>query len=214
MIRQLYSSLLLLACLSIAPRIHAQVLDLIVTKEGDSIACRIDSITSSKIHFEMKNKGRWINTETGLDRISVYERGAVNRQEYYFKPGTSTIESAYVNQLQKNSVYLGLGSLCYGRTFPGNQVSVTVAAGLGWPDGLGVYLESTVLFGKNKHYFEMGLSSPFLPDDGGIEALGIIIRCGYRYQGPRGFLFRSAPTLGFVDGDIIPLPALSFGYSF
>jgi hypothetical protein len=198
----------------ITPGLRAQDFDLIVIKDGDSIACRIDSISNSKIYLEMKAQGTWVRTEIALDKIQHYEYRAINRQDYVFKSGSSTIESRLEKRLQKNSVYVGLGSLCYGRTFPLGTANIAVAGGLAWPDGLGMYLESTVFMGKRKHFFETGLATALLPDEGSVEAVGIIIRAGYRYQGPKGFLFRSAPTIGFFDGDIMPLPALSFGYSF
>lgn len=214
MINKLLFHYFLVVCLAVCPWVHSQNLDLIVTTEGDSIACRIDSVSDSKIMFSMRNKGQWINTGLGLEKVSFYEREVIRKQDYIFQPGSSRIETAFQSKLQKNSIYLGLGSLCYGRTFPGYPASFTIAGGLAWPDGLGIYLESTAMFGKYKHYFETGLATAFLPYDSGLGFLGVILRCGYRYQGPKGFLFRSAPTLGFIDGEIIPLPALSLGYSF
>lgn len=193
---------------------HAQKYDLIVTEKGDSIACHIDSISSSSLYFEMKSNKQWIHTAIGLESIALYEQDTIRKKDYLFKPGTSTIKSVYKNKLQKNSVYLGIGTLCYGRTFPGNPVGFTVGLGIAFPDGFGFYGEATMLIGKHKHYFETGFSTAFILSTDESGFIGAIFRCGYRYQGPKGFLFRSAPTLAYLDGDILPLPALSVGYSF
>ena len=215
MIRKTFLSVILLSLLLFSLSVHAQKYDLVVTAKGDSIACHIDSISSSSIYFEMKTNGRWVHTSIGLDMISLYEQDTIGKKDYIFKPGTSTIESAMEDiELQKNSVYLGIGTLCYGRTYPGYPVGFAFGIGIASPDGFAFYAEATMLFGRNKHYLETGLSTAVIPFGGKPEFLGPIFRFGYRYQGPRGFLFRSAPTLGFIDGDIIPLPALSIGYSF
>ena len=213
MTRIILPGLFILAAVIICPRIHAQELDLIVMN-GDSIACKIDSISDSKIYFEMKTKGQWIHTNTSLENISLYEEDVINKKDYIFNAGTSKIKSKYNYSLQKNSVYLGIGTLCYGRTIPGNPVSFAFGLGIASPDGFAFYGEATLMIGRQKHYFETGFSSAFLPmaDDSGF--LGPIFRAGYRYQGPKGFLFRSAPTLGYIDGEFLPLPALSLGYSF
>ncbi len=48
----------------------AQDLDLIVTTKGDSIVCRIDSITETNIYFEMKSQNKWAHTQIGLTDVS------------------------------------------------------------------------------------------------------------------------------------------------
>jgi len=197
----------------------SQDLDLIVTAKGDSIACRIDSIGETYIYFEMKSQNHWTQTHFGLTDVSEYKRNAIDEKQYIYKSGTSIIESprqevGSMRDIQKNSVYLGIGTLCYGRTFPGNPVGFAIGIGIASADGFGIYAEATMLIGRDKHYFETGLSAAIVTLVDDPDFLGPIIRCGYRYQGPKGFLFRSAPTLGLIDGDIIPLPALSLGYSF
>lgn len=195
--------------------IKAQTYDLVITKNGDSIACRIDSTSTSKIFFEMKFNGAWINTSLELEKVQSYKKEAIHRRNFIFAPGTSNIQKPFEKRLPKNSVFIGLGTFCYGRTFEGNPISVTVSGGLSWPDGLGLYLESTALFGRKiNHRFEAGLATAVLPFHGDFEFLGIIFRCGYRYQGSKGFLFRSGASLAFFDGEVLPLPTLTLGYSF
>jgi hypothetical protein len=71
----------------------SQNLDLVVNHLGDSIACRIDSITDKQIYFEMKSNYKWIHTFYDISNITEYKRNVINKDLYKFKPGTSYIES-------------------------------------------------------------------------------------------------------------------------
>lgn len=122
----------------------------------------------------------------------------------------SVTESAYRGNLPSNSVYIGIMSISYSRVFAGNPVGITIGIGLSYIDAPGLMIESTLLKGKNRHFFEPGIMGVYQSDLGG----GVFIRAGYRYQGPKGFLFRAAPLLGYIDGGFMPLPAISIGYSF
>lgn len=125
----------------------AQDYDLIVTSKGDSIACHIDSITESDIFFRMKVRGSWTPTNINLDMASFYERDVIEKKQYHFEPGSSIIKSAYNWKLPRNSVYAGIGSLNYARTFLGNPYGITLAGGLLYVDAPGLMLESTFLVG-------------------------------------------------------------------
>ena len=109
----------------------SQDYDLIVTTKGDSIVCRIDSITESHLHFEMKSQDRWAHTHMAKEKVSGYERNAIDKKQYLFKPGTSVIESlkkgapSSIRDVQKNSVYVGILSVNYSRLIPGDQTSFT-----------------------------------------------------------------------------------------
>ena len=188
----------------------AQDYDLIVTTKGDSIACHIDSITKSNIYFMMKVKGGWTHTSISLDMASNYERNVIEKKQYLFEPGTSIIKSVNTRELPRNSVYAGLGDLNYARTFLGNPYGITLAGGVIW-NSPGITLESTLLVGGFNHWFEPGILGYYLFHN---SVLGISIRIGYRYQGPRGFLFRIAPLVAYEDGGFRVLPNLALGYSF
>jgi len=203
----------------------AQDLDLIVTTKGDSIVCRIDSITETHIYFEMKSQNKWAHTQIGLTDVSEYKRSAIEKKKYVFKAGTSIIESpkpaspASIRDIQRNSVYVGILTVNYSRMIPGDRVGFTVAGGISFFGGL--LAETTILIGSTKHFFEPGFGAycGFEIDyDEGIDynslMFGAVIRTGYRYQGPGGLLFRVAPLFGVLDGDFGILPALSIGYSF
>jgi len=200
----------MMAFLLAATNCLAQNYDLIVSSDGDSIICQIDSITDSHLYFEMKSANHWTHTRIEIARVTRYERDVIRLKDYLFKPGTTIIESVYSKSLPRNSAYVGIMSVSYSRTIEGNPLSITLGAGLSYIENPGMLLEITGLKGRENHFFEFGIIGGVYTD--GYS--GAFLRLGYRYQGPRGFLFRSAPLLGFSDGHFIPLPALSLGYSF
>ena len=93
---QLLSSFLAVFFLFLFASSFSQDLDLIVTTKGDSIACRIDSITKTHIYFEMKSQNKWAHSHIGLTDVSEYKRSAIDKKKYVFKAGTSIIASQKV----------------------------------------------------------------------------------------------------------------------
>ena len=72
--------------------ISAQNNDLIVTAEGDSIACEILEVTDSEIIFKMKFNGkRNVQTKTNREDIVEFKYDVIQEGMYIFKPGTSYI---------------------------------------------------------------------------------------------------------------------------
>jgi len=216
----LLSSAITVLLLLIGAFSYSQDYDLIVTAKGDSIACRIDSISDTHIYFEMKSQNKWAHTHIVLTDVSDYKRNAIDNKLFIYKSGTSIIESpkpplaTSMRDIQKNSVYVGILSINYARMIPGERVGVTVAGGFSFVtaldgDEIGYMLESTLLTGGGtKHFFEPGILLYFDPD-----IFWPNVRTGYRYQGPEGFLLRAGFLWGYVDGFSF-LPALSIGYSF
>jgi hypothetical protein len=213
-----------LLLLQIATSSLSQDYDLIVTIKGDSIVCRIDSITETHIHYEMKSKHIWIHTLIQVSMVSKYEQDVINRRDYLYKPGTTIIDSsipavpASMFHVRKNSVYIGILSLNYARMIPlGQKTGLTLGGGLINIDGWGVVAESTVLYGGVKHFLESGIMGAYFfePSSESDEILkAVTLRVGYRYQAPRGLLFRVAPNFIFSTEDNIVFAALSIGYSF
>jgi len=72
---------------------YAQNLDLIVKISGDSIACRIDSITDTQIYFEVKVSKKWIHTYYFKNLVKEFQYGVINEKLHDFAPGTSYIKS-------------------------------------------------------------------------------------------------------------------------
>jgi hypothetical protein len=71
--------------------LSAQNYDLIVKTNEDSIACRIDSITDTRVYFEMKYNDNWIHTDIDKSAILEYKYDAINKKQVIFKPETSFI---------------------------------------------------------------------------------------------------------------------------
>jgi len=72
-------------------KISAQNYDLIVTTNGDSIACHIDSISDSDIHFEMMVNNSWVHTYTPKSECINYEFGTIDANTVIFKTSSSYI---------------------------------------------------------------------------------------------------------------------------
>jgi hypothetical protein len=197
----------------------AQHYDLIVTTEGDSVACRIDSTTENRIYFEMKINSQWIHTQIDRSAVAHIEQNAIPKGQYLYEPGTSIIRAVSKGDIRRNSIYAGILSINYSRRF-GKEGSITLGGGLIWLDAPGIVLESTILIGGTRHFLEPGINGFCLFDEGGIavfydeQMIGGSFRLGYRYQGPKGLLIRAAPQLTINSGGVALLPALSLGYSF
>ena len=107
--------------------------------------------------------------------------------------------------------------------FPLNPgTGLTLGGGLINIDGWGVVVESSVLVGSVRHFFETGImgaqffASHTKPDnpESGQAVSAATFRIGYRYQAPWGLLFRLAPNIIFSTEATFVFPALSIGYSF
>jgi len=71
----------------------SQNLDLIVRTSGDSIACKIDSLTESQIFLQIKTSRsrKWVQIVEDLNTISSFEHNVINPELYVFKTGSSMI---------------------------------------------------------------------------------------------------------------------------
>lgn len=79
---------ILLITLSVS---YSQDYDLIVTIQGDSIACKIDSITNTHIYFEMRIRYNWIHTNMEMNKVSEFKESVLDRNTIRLKLGTSII---------------------------------------------------------------------------------------------------------------------------
>jgi hypothetical protein len=103
--------LLILVLLTILFQVFSQDYDLIVTTNGDSIACRIDSITDTHIYFEMKSKKYWKHTHINRSDVIEFKRNVINKNTVVFRLGISYIKSprkepALMQELPRNSIYV------------------------------------------------------------------------------------------------------------
>ena len=76
----------------------SQHYDLIITDNGDSIACIINIITDSTVYFEMKDNHKWFYTSIKRDQVVEYKYDAIYEYMVLFKPGTSYIDLTYDKQ--------------------------------------------------------------------------------------------------------------------
>ncbi len=129
------------------------------------------------------------------------------------KSGEQALNDSIV-VFRKHSIFAGILSVNYSRMFQGENAIFTVGGGLSFAatafdaGGVGLMVEATVLKGGIKHFFEPGV---LLYAD--LEVFAPMLRAGYRYQDPGGFLFRAGLLFTYWDGFSL-LPALSIGYSF
>ena len=72
---------------------YSQNLDLVVTVSGDSVACKIDSISESSIYLQIKTAGndKWIQTIYSKEDIYHFKYREIDPSKYTFKEGTSKI---------------------------------------------------------------------------------------------------------------------------
>lgn len=200
---------------------YSQDYDLIVKSSGDSIACHIDSITVSRIYFEMMSNDHWIHTYIDNVNVAEIQHDTINPKQVVFRSGTSIIEEIRepkesLFDLQRNSVCFDakwiLYSLIYERMFPlSDDIGIVLGGGftlifdiLSGSGAFGLPLpvgETSLLLGGPKHSFEPGLI---------IYHSIVLVRIGYRFQAYKGFLVRPAITLI----ETIPLLSISIGYSF
>ena len=205
----------------------SQKFDLIVTAKGDSIACKIDSVTNDNIHFRMILDYNWTSIVMKKDQIIDFKKSALENESIIFKAGTSYIESVKtdkpvnsIRDIRKNSIYAEaagngiLMSFNYDRIFAvGKSSGLVTRVGYGLLFKLFVG-ETSFLYGRTKHFFEAGVgcSTDF-------HHYLINFRSGYRYQGDKGLMLRAAPLLVYnkFSGDDNPWSfwyGVAVGYSF
>ncbi|MGC9341331.1 MAG: hypothetical protein ACP5E3_01375 [Bacteroidales bacterium] len=203
-------------CLLYASSI-AQKMDLIVSLENDSIACKIDSITENYIYFSAKLDRKKLNTHISLDQVAFYELNSIDINNTKSIPGTIYFNLIPENtqKLARNAVYgsLGTGLFFFSGTGFYEQILTKntahkkvlsfVKGGFGgYANRKGwtyLMLQYGILTGSSANHLELGagLVYYFIGDS---PLSGTI---GYRYQKPGGdFIFRtgiSRPEVLYVS---------------
>ena len=143
---------------------------------------------------------------------------------------TNTEEKPTVYDIQRNSLYLSSHfwtiDAIYERIIPiKNKVALIAGGGIiqtiDFSDGTNPVGKFGFMLGGYKHFFEAGIVLAPLGKDISI----LLPLVGYRYQNPKGFLFRidvmvmsDSGTAKDGSGEewvaIYPLPGFSLGYSF
>lgn len=211
-----------LVCLSffclIISDTYSQKLDLIVMSNGDSLACRIDSISDKKVYFEMRHNYSWIHTDVNKSDCSEYSVDVIDEKLAVYRPGTSYLMTsaeqqnlidAKVNN-RFNSIYFEnqviLPGINYDRIFPiSKKAGIVIKAGLFFYGGTYLIMEGSLLLGAKKHFLEIGTGW------GGEDMLGLYGRMTYRYMGKHGLMFKG----GIITVRNIPIfPSFGLGFSF
>lgn len=72
---------------------YSQNLDLIVNMQGDSIVCKIDSITDSYIFFNLITKSGSSHQGLSLNLVKSYGYNSVTKEQYTFENGIVTLKT-------------------------------------------------------------------------------------------------------------------------
>jgi hypothetical protein len=72
---------------------YSQNLDFVVSTQGDSIICKIDSITDSHIYFERIGKSGGYQQNLPLSLLKSYSYNSITKKHYSFKNGIATLKT-------------------------------------------------------------------------------------------------------------------------
>jgi len=219
------SLLFFIIIISLSLHSVSQNFDLIITNNGDSIACFIQEISEDSVNFKMMENYEWKSKSISSNEINHYKKNAFENMSIVFKPGTSYIEKITlvkeinsVKDINRNSVYAELGgnagefSLNYDRLFPlGEKTGIITRGGIG---AFIVLAETNFIYGGPKHFVETGIG--FATN---FNFTIMDFRLGYRFQAFNGFVLRLAPLLDynvFNESDKLwsVRYGISLGYSF
>lgn len=157
----------------------SQNLDLIVRVNGDSIACRIDSITDSQIYFDVKNSNKWIHVDISKDMVTEFQYNVINPDFYDFKSGTSYIKSKrkYPNYTPQNMQSSSLEELelylIKAKKIKKNGAVLSIAGPLS--AAIGFWMFSASWSGSFGNGFTAGLGSVLFLVGSGATIVGIPI---------------------------------------
>jgi len=181
--------------------ITAQIRDLIITHSGDSLLCKIDSVSEVEIYFKAEYDYKPVHTLMKKKEISNYIRNAVNKNNYILKSGTSFILKEYKSLFdsKRNSIFLSSTirsyKFNYERIIPfhkmfgmGLKLGIRFNNRLNLNDFLSPEL-NFISFGP-KNNLELG--------SGYLYPVSIFYaKLGYKYHGPAGTVIKIAPILYF-----------------
>lgn len=118
-------------------------------------------------------------------------------------------------EIRRNAIYNeNILSFSFERIFPVNdKFGILLKGGFMIWDPLMPLIEVGAISGRNKHFFEAGIGA-LIADTSDDEEEGfdfVTFRIGYRYQAPKGFLFKAS---AIYSPDNFILPLIGLGYSF
>lgn len=132
-----------------------------------------------------------------------------NQDEKVTSSNVSTVGTTMFD-IKHNAVYNeDILAFCYERLFPvKDKFGIALKGGVVIFDPFLLIAEVATVFGAPKHFFETGVGA--IPDviyGGGF----LTLRAGYRYQAPKGFLFKAS---AIYSPDNFIIPVITLGYAF
>lgn len=197
--------------------VHSQTYDLIVTNAGDSIACKIDSVSQNKVYFEMKRNGNWLHTHISKSDIIEHKFDEIKKKHVKFEYGSSVIISdslvnTRVSPGKKNVLYGSIDIMSVANAIDINyermlyyntntfisSLWLRFGGGLwtGWTDGgsMGL-LTLTALTGKNKNHLEFNLGVLSFYDKNNYNLYLEQYQNGYGTEPSRSEYFFTGPMM-------------------
>jgi hypothetical protein len=198
----------------------AQDYDLIVTTKGDSIACKVDSISRDAYYILVRMDGKKISTTIPMDQVSEFIPDAIEKNSINRIPGTIYFLSDN-NTVRPNAISL---SLLGSSPFIGLVIERLLGRKSGFEIGIGYtsFGAGLKLYPQGsqtrKALFHAGITASYVPIPGDINGV-IYIPLGVSYFSKNhfSFAFDIGPSLLFFDhGEVFPFPFgnLKLGYRF
>lgn len=210
----LRSRIVILFCVIGLTPLAGQYSDLIITQEGDSIACRIDSVSDQHIHFTALIRGKVAGTHMGLEKVWIYTYDELPENNMSSRSGSRRAGlKPPVDFQAKHTV-----SICGGSPFDYSTIGAYMEKLLlqlqGGPlktfwirGGIGLFYDTSnpaplaslslhALSGRNNNHLELGIGVGGISQNNQALDLGSwgffpTWAVGYRFHPPREtFMFR------------------------
>ena len=96
---------LLLICMFNVALVFSQHYDMVIKTNGDTIPCKIDSVTPSFMYVTLKFRGKWTQTIINNDQITDYKYNALPKR------GVHAYSTPPDLEIKKNAIYGTVGFL-------------------------------------------------------------------------------------------------------
>ena len=204
--------------------VFGQMRDVIVLTQGDSIACTIVHIDEEKINYNMLHNDRIVNTYSKRKLIKAYYKDHTSFKVNARSKGSSILSDSLAMErklpfYRKNVICLEviyfIPGIYYERRIPlSEKAALGLSAGAFggfYFDGLIASIESKIVLGGPKHFFDiaLGTMAPLI-DFFGRKQQTIVGTLSYQYTAKKGFTFK-------IGGGLLmywPIVKLGIGYNF
>ena len=176
---------------------YSQKLDLVINSSGDSIACNIDSITSSHIYIKWKNGRKWEHAYLRKSKPFECQYEAIDKELVVYEPGTP-----YIKCLKK-SVNMDFLKSSISGTFGGALIFYSATIHLEHVFSKKKKKENTTIFGR----FGFGVAT-------GLVQVNYISINGGIYAGANNWPIELSAGFGYLLNEKFVFPMISFGWRF